>query len=120
LPSAVILWSWRVSRTCELPGDLGRLELEPDERGPIDLDALPEVVAVRWRQGGERLAPRTGGPRRALKSLLQEAHVSVAERPRLPLLFCGARLLAVADLLLDATVQSTPSTRRRGRLSWKK
>jgi hypothetical protein len=44
----------------------------------------------------------------------------VTERPRLPLLFSGARLVAVADLLLDETVQATPATRRRGRLFWKK
>jgi hypothetical protein len=30
------------------------------------------------------------------------------------------RLLAVADLLLDETVQATPATRRRARLRWKK
>jgi hypothetical protein len=30
------------------------------------------------------------------------------------------RLLAVADLLLDETVQATPTTRRRARLLWKK
>jgi hypothetical protein len=32
----------------------------------------------------------------------------------------GERLLAVADLLLDETVQATPTTRRRARLRWKK
>jgi hypothetical protein len=44
----------------------------------------------------------------------------VTERPRLPLLFSGAQLVAVADLLLDETVQATPATRHRGRLFWKK
>jgi hypothetical protein len=29
-------------------------------------------------------------------------------------------LVAVADLLLDATVQATPATARRARLLWKK
>lgn len=114
------LWSWRASGTCELPDALGKLELVPDRRGPVDLDALPEALTVRWRRGGERLSPRRGGPRRALKSLLQEAHVPVTERPRLPLLFSGAQLVAVADLLLDETVQATPATRHRGRLFWKK
>ena len=107
-----------------LPHDLGKLELEPDDRGPIDLDALPEVLTIRWRRGGERLSPRKDGARRPLKSLLQEAHVPVAERARLPLLFSdapdGAQLLAVADLLLDESVQATPATRHRARLRWKK
>ena len=119
-PPAEILWSWRASGTCLLPDDLGTLELAPDERGPIDLDVLPEPLTVRWRRGGERLSPRPGGPRRALKSLLQEAHVPVTERARLPLLFSGARLVAVADFLLDETVQATPVARHRGRLFWKK
>jgi tRNA(Ile)-lysidine synthetase-like protein len=84
--------------------------------------------------GGERLTPRPGGPRRALKNLLQESHVPVPERADLPLLystisadatsaaalFSEERLLAVADLLLDETVQATPATRRRARLRWKK
>jgi len=124
LPSLEIVWSWRDSRACELPDDLGKLELEPDDRGPINLDALPYVLTVRWRRGGERLSPRRSGPRRALKNLLQEAHVPVAERGRLPLLFSvapsSAKLIAVADLLLDKTVQATSATRRRARLRWKK
>jgi tRNA(Ile)-lysidine synthase len=119
-PPAEILWSWRASGTCELPGALGKLELVPDRRGPIDLDALPEALRIRWRRGGERLCLHRGGPRRVLKSLLQEAHVPVTERSRLPLLFSGTHLVAVADLLLDETVQATPATRHRGRLFWKK
>lgn len=122
--SADIFWSWREHRTCTLPRDLGKLELEPDERGPIDLDALPEVLTIRWRSGGERLCPHRGGARRSLKNLLQEARVPVAERARLPLLFSvtpdGAQLIAVADLLIDVRVQPTSTTRNRARLYWKK
>lgn len=122
--SGDILWSWRECRTCTLPRDLGKLELEPDERGPIDLDALPDVLTIRWRGGGERLAPHRGGSRRSLKNLLQEARVPSAERARLPLIFSitpdGAELIAVADLLLDERVQPTAATRQRGRLYWKK
>jgi tRNA(Ile)-lysidine synthase len=132
---SVIVWSWHDSLVYDLPHNLGKLELEPDERGPLDLDALPHPLTIRWRRGGERLSPRRGGPRRALKNLLQESHVPVTERARLPLLFSnasagdapsgeatssGERLLAVADLLLDETVQATPTTRRRARLRWKK
>ena len=122
LPTADITWSWRECSTCTLPRGLGKLELEPDDHGPIDLDALPELLTIRWRGGGERLSPRRGGPRRSLKNLLQEAHVPVAERPRLPLLFSAppglGQLIAVADLLLDESVQATPATRRRARLRW--
>jgi len=111
-------WAWRQSLTCTLPEPFGKLELAPDARGPVDLSALPGVLTVRARRGGERLAPRRGGPRRALKSLLQEAHVPVAERAQLPLIFAGERLLAVADLWLDESVQAAAGTRTRARLTW--
>lgn len=121
---AEIIWHWRDAAACDLPDNLGKLELDPDDRGPVDLDALPEALTIRWRSGGERLSPRRGGPRRALKNLLQEAHVPAAERSRLPLLYSvtptAAQLIAVADLLLDETVQATPDASRRGRLRWKK
>ena len=133
-PPGDLVWSWQDSLTYDLPGDLGTLELKPDPRGPLDLDSLPPTLTIRWRVGGERLSPRRGGPRRALKNLLQESHVPVPERADLPLLFSTIsadatsaaamfseqRLLAVADLLLDETVQATPTTRRRARLHWKK
>ncbi|TLY79991.1 MAG: tRNA(Ile)-lysidine synthetase, partial [Gammaproteobacteria bacterium] len=117
-PPPEIPWPWQTASSCDLPRRLGRLQLKSDERGPLDLDALPEVLTIRWRRGGERLRPRRGGPRRALKSLLQEAHVSVAQRARLPLLFSGEQLIAVADLWLDASVQATAAAPRRARLLW--
>jgi tRNA(Ile)-lysidine synthase len=123
-PHTELTWRWRHTPTCALPHTLGKLELEPDAHGPIDLDTLPDELTIRWRSGGERLTPRHGGPRRALKNLLQESHVPVVERARLPLLFSvtptGAKLIAVADLFLDAAVQATPTTRHRARLRWKK
>ena len=121
---SVVVWSWHDSLVYDLPHNLGKLELEPDERGPLDLDALPHPLTIRWRRGGERLSPRRGGPRRALKNLLQESHVPLTERAHLPLLFSNVsaveKLVAVADLLLDETVQATPTTQRRARLRWKK
>jgi tRNA(Ile)-lysidine synthase len=121
---ADLAWFWRTSPRFELPNNLGALELVPDARGPLDLDLLPEPLTIGWRAGGERLSPRRGGPRRALKNLLQEARVPVTERARLPLLFSvtsqEVKLLAVADLLLDEAVQATSAARHRARLRWKK
>jgi tRNA(Ile)-lysidine synthetase-like protein len=122
--SSELAWFWRASPRLELPNNLGALELVADARGPLDLDQLPEPLTVRWRGGGERLSPRRGGPRRALKNLLQEARVPVTERARLPLLFSvtpeEVKLLAVADLLLDERVQATAAARHRARFRWKK
>jgi tRNA(Ile)-lysidine synthase len=92
--------------------------LTPDRRGPLSLAALPQTLAVRVRAGGERLAPVRGGPRRALKSLLQEARVPLSERARLPLIFAGSKLVAVADLWLDESVQADGGESSRARLSW--
>src|SRR2546430_2696623 len=90
-----VSWPWRRRRTCALPGPGGRLTLKRDARGPLDLDALPAILTIRARRGGERLRPLRGGRRRALKSLLQEARVPVAQRARLPLIFAAQTLIAV-------------------------
>jgi tRNA(Ile)-lysidine synthase len=118
VPQAVepppIDWPWRSAPVLQLPG--GTLELKPDAHGPIDLDALPDTVTVRHRQGGERLRPRRGGPRRALKSLLQESHLPIGERARLPLVFSGPTLLAAGSVWVDESIQVTSDTAHRGRL----
>lgn len=109
-------WPWRSVPVLELTDAGGTLELKPDAHGPIDLDTLPAAVTVRYRQGGERLRPRRGGPRRALKSLLQESRLPIGERARLPLVFSGATLLTAGSLWVDESIQVTPGTLHRGRL----
>lgn len=120
LPQGQLTWAWRTRPHLRLPGGLGTLRLEADVRGPIDRDLLPEELAVRWRAGGERLRPRGGGPSRALKTLLQAAQVPPAERARLPLLFAGARLVAVADRWNDASVHAQPQCAHRARILWRR
>jgi tRNA(Ile)-lysidine synthase len=115
-----LVWKWTAQASCPLPGEGGQLELRQDTRGPLDLDALPRELTIRTRAGGERLRPRRGGPTRALKSLLQEAQVPPGERMRLPLVCSGARVLAVADLWLDESIQAAPGARRRGRFRWRR
>jgi len=113
--TASVEWPW--TTTPRLPlADGGTLELKADPHGPIDLDVLPERVIVSRRRGGERLRPRLGGPRRTLKSLLQESHLPIAQRRVLPLVFSGVRLLAVGSLWVDESIQVTTRTRRRARL----
>ncbi len=113
-----LVWPLRTVSVLELPSGLGKLELAPDRHGPIDLEALPESVSVRLRRGGERLRPRRGGPSRTLKALLQETRVAHAERGRIPLLCAGEQVLAAGDLWVDAEIQASSETRRRGRLIW--
>ena len=111
-------WNWRVQATLQLGAGGGALAIEPDRHGPLDLDALPEALTVRARNGGERLRPSRGRPTKTLKALLQEARIPPRERERLPLLFAGSRLIAAGDRWLDASVQAQATTRRRARLQW--
>ena len=113
-----ITWRWRAEPICPLPEGLGQIELRADAHGPVNLAALPARLTIRWRRGGERLAIAPGRPRRALKSLLRESRLPPAQRARLPLVYGAARLLAVADLWLDESVQAHRATRRRARLVW--
>jgi tRNA(Ile)-lysidine synthase len=57
---------------------------------------------LRFRRGGESLRPHPGRPRKRLKDLCQEAGVVPWMRERLPLVFVGDQLVAVADLWIDA------------------
>ncbi|HVN44957.1 MAG TPA: tRNA lysidine(34) synthetase TilS [Steroidobacteraceae bacterium] len=115
-----IRWDWRSKRTRVLPPPFGTLRLESDPRGPLDLDALGGTLMLRERRGGERLRPTRGGPRRALKQLLQEAGVPPTRRAQLPLLFDRGRLIGVADLWLDESVQAGERSRRRARVLWRR
>ena len=118
--TAELSWSWRTTPLQRLPEPMGELAIAADERGPIDLDLLPEVLRVRSRRGGERLRPRRAGPSRALKALLQETRVPLADRARLPLLFAGEQLVAVADLWNDASIQAHAGSKRRARMTWRR
>jgi tRNA(Ile)-lysidine synthase len=115
---ADVEWLWISAPRLDLGAEGGTLELKADPHGPIDLDVLPERVTVSRRSGGERLRPRRGGPRRTLKSLLQESHLPIAQRSRLPLVFSGVTLLAVGSLWVDESIQVSPGTLRRARLHY--
>ncbi|MBG0843144.1 tRNA lysidine(34) synthetase TilS [Ectopseudomonas toyotomiensis] len=60
---------------------------------------------LRYRQGGESLL-LPGRGRRDLKRLLNELRVPAFVRPRLPLLFAGDKLMAVANLSQSSEIQA--------------
>ncbi|HEY5789299.1 MAG TPA: tRNA lysidine(34) synthetase TilS, partial [Gammaproteobacteria bacterium] len=70
------------------------------------LGAAP--LRVRLRRGGESLQPLGQAHRRTLKRLLQEAGVPPWQRGRLPLVYLGERLVAVADRWLEAGCAAAP------------
>jgi len=57
-----------------------------------------EGLRVRWRVGGETCRPAGRGHRHALKKLFQEAGVPPWRRGRIPLLYVGDELAAVAGM----------------------
>jgi tRNA(Ile)-lysidine synthase len=97
----VLDWDWREPlRFAGLPGFF-RTEFAHG-RG-LKLSALPSRVQVCTRRGGERLRLPHRAHRRDLKKLLQEANVLPWWRDRLPLLYAGETLIAIADLWVEAS-----------------
>lgn len=108
-------WHWRKKREFTVNG-ADRLALRDDPAGNIDLDALPAILELRTRKGGEQLRPGARARLQSLKKLMQAAKLTVEERARLPLLFAGDRLIAAGDRWIDASVAANVKSRRRARL----
>jgi tRNA(Ile)-lysidine synthase len=91
--------AWRPETALELPQAGGVLSARRGTGGGIRATALAGAeVRVTWRHGGERCRPSGRRHHRALKKLLQEAGIPPWERGRIPLVYIGAELAAVADL----------------------
>ena len=71
-------------------------------------------LTVRFRRGGERAQPSGRARSQTLKKLFQEHGVPPWERDRLPLLYVGDRLAAVADLWICRGFEAEP-----GEPGWK-
>jgi tRNA(Ile)-lysidine synthase len=92
-------------------GALGRLALVPVRGRGLAAARVVLPLAVRPRSGGERLRLGPAAPPRPVKELLREARIPPWIRERLPLLWDGARLVAVAvpgDTWIAAEVAATP------------
>lgn len=110
-------WDWRQRRWWPLAGGAA-LGLVADRHGDVDLASLPCPLRVGFRRGGERLRERQG--RLPLKNLLQARGVAPWERGSVPLLRARGRIVAVADLWLDAAYRADSGVRgARGRLRWR-
>lgn len=83
----------------------GRFMLVEGRTGGIRV-GLPAPLALRFRAGGESLRPAHTRPRKRLKDLCQEAGIVPWMRRRLPLVYAGDRLVAVADLWVEAEFQA--------------
>ncbi len=96
-PDPVHVFPWDVRERLALPGGVLRAEAAVGA-GLQQALCRPGTVAVRWRRGGERCRPAGHPHTRPLKHLLQEAGMPPWRRDRLPLVYLGDRLAAVAGL----------------------
>jgi tRNA(Ile)-lysidine synthase len=92
----------------ELGHGLGALRLESGASQGLDSTLLERGLDLRYRQGGEKLRPIDQSHTKTLKNLLQERGIVPWMRNRIPLVFAGDELVAVADLWLAADAATTP------------
>jgi tRNA(Ile)-lysidine synthase len=85
--------------------------------GDAGTHALAPRLTIAYRRGGERIRPDGSAHTRELRLLLQEAGVPPWIRPRLPLLYRGGELVAVADLFLSAAGREL-CERHGARIAW--
>lgn len=86
----------------------GREPLSLPDGRVLELLSAPELLSVRYRQGGERLRLAGQAQSRELKTLFQENGVPPWERERLPLIWRGDQLLAVAGTAWGRSENAPP------------
>lgn len=92
----------------DLGRGLGALHLDRDAAEGLDTTLVEAGLQLAYRQGGERIKIVDQSSTKTLKNLLQEEGVVPWMRDRLPLLYAGGELVAVADLWLSAAAVSRP------------
>lgn len=115
-------WNWQGRPWVPL-GSGSALGLVADRHGDVNLAALPCPLRLDFRHGGERLRGAHG--RLALKDLLQSQGIAPWERSAVPLLREGERIVAVADLWVDAAYRADGpaaghAALARGRFRWRR
>ncbi len=86
----------------DLGSGQGSLVLQAGEVGGIDRSIASKGLEVRYRRGGEEIALPGQAHSHKLKKLLQDEGVVPWMRERMPVLYAGARLVAVAHLWVAA------------------
>lgn len=87
---------------CDLGPGMGRLELTPGNG--LSESCVAAGLYLRVRRGGEKIKLGDQQYTKKIKKLLQERGIVPWMRERLPLVYSGERLVAVADLWTEASV----------------
>lgn len=98
------------ARPMALGPGMGTLRLAAGATRGLSGPVVGRGLSVRGRRGGEELKPAGQAPTKKLKKLLQDEGVVPWMRDRLPLVYAGEELVAVADLWLAADAVSEPGT----------
>lgn len=99
-PKATGRWELRQGQSLALPAG-GALSLEPARGEGLAAELVAaQPLEVRYRSGTEQLQPQGSAHHRSLKKLLVAARVAPWMRSRLPLIYLGGELAAVADLIV--------------------
>ncbi len=107
-PNPEFYAEWRGEPALEFPELGGTLVFEPVIGHGLDLKKLQQdKVTVRLRQGAERIHLDAKRPTRTLKNLLQEQDIPPWQRDRLPLLFCGEKLVGIPGIGVECGYQAT-------------
>jgi tRNA(Ile)-lysidine synthase len=92
----------------ELGAGLGALRLEYNASQGLDSALLQRGLELKYRQGGEKIQPIDQSHTKTLKNLLNEESIVPWMRNRIPLLYAGDKLVAVADLWLAKDAVTSP------------
>jgi tRNA(Ile)-lysidine synthase len=93
--------SWK-GEHCVLPAPIGELIKATCVGSGIKAELWKGDVSVRFRRGGERIKLKGRDGTRTLKNLLNELELPFWVRERLPLIYIGDDLAAVADVWVAA------------------
>jgi tRNA(Ile)-lysidine synthase len=101
-------------------GALGKISFEPaDERTGLPDAWVREGVRIEFRRGGERFKPLDRPHSRPLKQWLQEARIVPWMRDKIPLIYRGDKLVAVADLWLHDDLRKEAQQAPLWRVCWR-
>lgn len=88
---------WSVTQPCEIVELGGTLEAISVQGQGLAARYCDQALVIKPRSGGEKCRPVSRDHHHDLKKLFQEAHITPWDRARLPLIYVGDQLAAVAD-----------------------
>ena len=74
----------------------------------LSAEAIAQPLTIRFRTGGERIKPAGRAHTMELKKLSQEAAIPPWQRARIPLIYLGDELIAVADYWIADAYKNAP------------